>query len=71
MLKKQRLDNTKENKSILSQKKAIAASFTVSYLIGKSKVAYSIGETLINPAAIIFDDSKKMLLLWPLSVTLQ
>ena len=47
MLKKQRLDNANENEFILSQKKAI-----VSYLIGKSKVAYSIGETLIKPAAL-------------------
>ena len=52
MLKKQRHDNTSENKSILSQKKAITASYTVLYLIGKSKVGYSIGETLINYAAV-------------------
>ena len=46
-LKKQRLDNTSENESVLSQKKLIAAPHTVSYLIGKSKTAYSSGETLI------------------------
>ena len=51
-LKKPRLHNTSENESILSQKKAIAASYTVSYSIGKSKAAYSIGETLIKPAAL-------------------
>ena len=50
--RKQNLDNTSEDKSILSQKKAIAASYTVSYLIEKSKAAYSIGETLIKPAAL-------------------
>ena len=49
--KMQGLHNTTENESILSQKKAIAASYTVSYLIGKWKEAYSIGETLIKPAA--------------------
>ena len=72
-LKKQRLDNTSENESILSQKKAIAASYTVSYLIGKSKVAYSIGETLIKPAALAMvkavcgDETSKKLTTIPLS----
>ena len=50
--KNQRLDNTSENKSILSQKKAIAAFYIVSYLLGKLKVAYSIGKTLIMPATL-------------------
>ena len=42
--KKAKLDDTGENESILTQKKAIAASYTVSHLIGKSKAAYSVGE---------------------------
>ena len=50
--KKKRLHNTSKNKFIFSQKKAIAASYTVSYLIVKSNAAYPIGETLIKPAAL-------------------
>ena len=69
----QGLHNTTENESILSQKKAIAASYTVSYFIGKWKEAYSIGETLTKPAAFAMakavcgEEASKKLTTVPLS----
>ena len=72
-LKKQRLHNTTENESILSQKKAIAAFYTVPYLIEKSKAVYSIGKALIKQAALAMvkamcgEEASKKLTAVPLS----